>query len=140
MTIVACVLGIIFASIAGLHAYWAGGGGWAAAAALPKHPDGKPVFQPGPVACVAVALGLFGFAYVCLAHVALVPPLFLAGRTKLLLLLISGVFGLRMIGDFRFVGLFRRIHPTDFSRMDRLFYTPLCGTLSGLLLWLAAGW
>lgn len=137
MTFVAILLSLIFACLGALHAYWTCGGTWAAAAALPKHPGGKPVFQPGVIACVAVALGLFGFAYVCLAHVALVSPLIPAGWTKPVLLVVSGVFALRTIGDFKFVGFFRRIHPTDFSRMDRAFYTPLCAVLSGLLAWLA---
>ncbi len=137
MTFLACFLALVFTSLAALHAYWACGGTWAASVALPKHPDGKVVFLPGKIACLAVTLGLSAFAYVCLAHVQLLPPCFLMGRTKLVLLVLSGLFALRMIGDFKFAGLFRRVHPTDFSRMDRLFYTPLCLVLSGLLALLA---
>jgi len=137
MTLVAGLLCLIFASLAVLHLHWAGGGKWAASAALPKQLDGKPIFKTSLLACVVVAFGLFFFAYICLAHVALVPPLFLAGRTKPALLTMSGIFALRTIGDFKFVGLFRRVQPTDFSRLDRIFYTPLCGSLCGMLAWLA---
>ena len=133
MTLVAGLLSLIFASLAVLHLYWAGGGQWAASAALPKQVDGKPVFKPGRLACVVVAFGLFFFGYICLAHIASVPPLFLTGHTKRALLIMSGIFALRTIGDFKFVGLFRRVQPTDFSRLDRIFYTPLCGSLCGML-------
>lgn len=106
---------------------------------LAKEPDGTPVFQPGVFACGAVALGLGGFAYTCLAHVTLLPPLFLVGRTKMILLVIRGCFALRTIGDFKYAGMFRRIQSTDFSRKDRVFYTPLCFALSAFLAWLAVG-
>lgn len=134
--ITAWVLAIVFTSLALLHAYWAGGGK-GAGMALPKQPNGKLVFQPGRAACLVVALGLGGFASICLAHAGVISPLFLAGRTKVVLLVMGGIFGLRTIGDFKFVGLFRRVHPTDFSRMDRAFYTPLCAALCGSLVWLA---
>ena len=143
MNLIAIILAFVFTAIAALHVYWGCGGTWAVTSTLPKFPDGRPVFQAsglaGLIACLVVAFGLVAFAYACLAHVALVPPVFLAGRTKLGLLVISGIFALRTVGDFRFFGVFRRVHGTDFSRLDRLFYTPLCSVLSALLAWLARG-
>lgn len=139
MNFVAWSLSVVFLSIATLHLYWAGGGMWAAQAAAPKHQDGRAVFQPGAVACVTVASGLLAFAYACLAHRGLVPPLFLAGRTRWVLLAMSAIFAWRTIGDFKFAGLFRRVQSTDFGRLDRLVYTPLCGAVSALLGWLATG-
>lgn len=47
---------------------------------------------------------------------------------RLMLWLAAGLFALRVVGDFRYVGLFRSIRKTAFARMDRIFYTPLCAT------------
>lgn len=139
MILVAAILGLVFATLAGLHAYWGCGGRWGAAAAAPKKPDGTSFFHPSAVACFVVAAGLAAFAWVCLAHAAIVPAFLLTGRTKVVLLGLSGIFALRTIGDFKYVGLFRRVGPTDFSRMDKILYTPLCFVVSGLLFWLATG-
>jgi len=49
--------------------------------------------------------------------------------------LIAAVFALRAIGDFRYVGFFKRIRDTRFARLDTLAYSPLCavlGVLSGI--------
>jgi hypothetical protein len=40
---------------------------------------------------------------------------------------IAVVFALRCLGDFRYVGLFRRVRGTDFAAMDAKLFTPLCG-------------
>ncbi len=141
MTALACLLALVFAVLAGLHVYWAGGGKWAGAATLPKHADGRPLFQihgaRGALACLIMAVGLGAFGHLCLAQVGLAPKLFLAGRIPLALLVISGIFALRSLGDFKYVGLFRRVHGTDFARLDRLVYTPLCLALTVGLAWLA---
>jgi len=137
MIIVAIFLGIVFACLALLHAYWACGGTWAAGVALPKQTNGRLLFQPGISACVLVALGLAAFAYLCLAHVGLVPFAVVAGWTKPGLFGIGGIFALRTLGDFKYVGFFRQVRTTDFAHMDRILYTPLCFALSGLLAWLA---
>ena len=139
MTLLGCILAFIFVGLAALHLYWAAGGNWAAKVALPKLPDGRLIFRPNAFASAAVALGLGAFGYICLVHLSLVPPLFLVGRTRVILFVISGVFALRTIGDFNYVGIFRRVNSTDFSRMDRICYTPLCLSLSASLLWLAVG-
>lgn len=137
MILLAASLASLFAALAALHAYWGCGGRWAAAAAAPKKTDGSAVFRPSPLACFVVAAGLAGFAWICLAHVNQTPALFLQGRTKAALLVMSGIFALRTIGDSNYVGLFRRVRGTDFARLDRLLYTPLCLMLSAGLAWLA---
>jgi hypothetical protein len=52
--------------------------------------------------------------------------------------LIAAVFALRAIGDFRYVGFFKRIRDSRFARLDTLAYSPLCACLA-LLVGISAG-
>jgi hypothetical protein len=36
----------------------------------------------------------------------------------------------RTVGDFKYVGLFKRVRGTPFARLDTLLYSPLCLLLS----------
>lgn len=139
MSALACLLAAIFVFLSGLHVYWGCGGQWAGRAAIPKKPDGTPVFAPGSGGCFVVAGGLAAFAYFCLLHVALVPnPLpQITWPTRGILSGIATIFALRAVGDFRYVGFFRRVTGTDFSALDRKLYTPLCAGLAVALAWLA---
>jgi hypothetical protein len=136
MTSLAWMLALILTAIALLHFYWGVGGTWAASAALPKHPDGRVVFTPGTGPCFAVTGAVGAVAYLCLARVGIVPAGGMAPHLRAGLLMVSGVFAFRSIGDFRYVGFFRKIRGTDFSRLDRFYYTPLCVILSVALAWL----
>jgi hypothetical protein len=40
---------------------------------------------------------------------------------------------LRAIGDFRYVGFFKRIRDSKFARLDTLAYSPLCAALAVLI-------
>ncbi len=53
------------------------------------------------------------------------------------LLLVGGIFFLRVIGDFRYVGYFKRITDTAFAKMDTALYIPLCLVISIGAFWTA---
>ncbi|EGD05771.1 hypothetical protein B1M_04736, partial [Burkholderia sp. TJI49] len=40
------------------------------------------------------------------------------------------IFAVRAVGDFRYVGFFKRIRGSRFARMDTLCYSPLCAALA----------
>ncbi|HMX40601.1 MAG TPA: DUF3995 domain-containing protein [Saprospiraceae bacterium] len=124
LTLICTLNALIFTALGGLHLYWMGGGRWGLRQALPSTPSGAPLFQPGLVACAVVGVGLMGFA-VFWAMLASGEPLpFGAGRWGTWAS--AAIFSLRAVGDFRYVGLFRRVRDTDFGRMDGRWYTPLC--------------
>ena len=50
---------------------------------------------------------------------------------------LAAVFALRAIGDFRYIGIFKRVRGTRFARNDSLYFSPLCMGISGLAVWLA---
>jgi hypothetical protein len=41
-------------------------------------------------------------------------------------LVISVIFLIRAVGDFKYIGFFKRIQETPFAKMDSKFYSPLC--------------
>lgn len=119
-------------AISALHVYWVAGGRRGLAVAVPTRADGQPTFRPPAVATIAVALGLLGAAAIVAGAAGLLPALPWAPWPSWLRdlgLAASAVFGLRMIGDFRFAGLFKREWRTEFARWDSQLYSPLCGAL-----------
>lgn len=137
-----CILGGVLAAIlgalGGLHLYWAAGGRWGAGAVIPVKEDGAAVFRPRLPETVAVGLVLAA----CAAFVLARAGLFTVGLPKVLgrygLPALGAVFLLRAVGEGRYVGLFKKVRTTRFSRMDTRYYTPLCGALGLGLLALAA--
>ena len=129
----------IFLALATLHAYWALGSRAGLAAALPAHADGQVVFQPSPGMVWLVAAVLLLLAALNAAHLlpGLLPP-------KLHLLATGAVAAgllLRTVGDFRYVGLTKRVRTTLFARFDTRYYTPFCLLLAaGHAALAVAGW
>ena len=118
---------LVLTAISALHVYWAVGGRRGLAAALPTGGDGARAFTPSAGLTVAVALALATGAALIASAAGWGPTLPWARE---LALAAAAVFGVRMIGDFRFVGLFKREHRTLFARWDSALYSPLCGALA----------
>jgi len=88
----------ILLCISGIHFYWTIGGKWGLKNAVPEMKN-KPAFKPGKIATLMVGFGLLVFALVHLStliYTSLLPPII----AKSILLIISGIFFLRAIGDF----------------------------------------
>ncbi|UFS63485.1 DUF3995 domain-containing protein [Sulfurimonas sp. HSL-3221] len=110
------------------HIYWAFGGEAGLNRALPTK-DGKRLLNPGRLLTFAVALLLFGCAFVAYAlYVDASPakPLLTAGWV------LSILFILRAVGDFNAVGFFKKINATDFAAYDTQYFSPLCLSLGML--------
>jgi uncharacterized membrane-anchored protein len=123
---------LVFGLLALLHLYWVLGGKWALANALPQHltADYRPVFQPGRLLTCLVAGTLL--IWLLLNILPWLPVnTFLNDTVRRYSLLVIGLlFGLRTIGDFRYVGLTKQIRETPFAVRDTNLYTPLCGALA----------
>jgi len=117
---------LVLAALGALHIYWAAGGRRGRRAALPTRHDGTPVLRPDRVATIAVAVALLGASAVVASAAGVLPHLPWA---RVLGLAAAAAFGLRMIGDFRVVGLFKRERRTEFARWDSMLFSPLCGAL-----------
>ena len=124
--------------LSALHVYWAAGGRIGAAAALPER-NGAPLFQPGPASTLVVA-GLLAFAgLLVLAHAGRGPATALPGWMVALGAPVAAVVLLaRAIGDFRFVGFFKRVRDTRFARLDTRLFSPvalLLGAATAIVAW-----
>ena len=130
MNIVAIILITIFLSLSAIHIYWAFGGTALAENAIPKT-DGTPAFQPGKAATLLVAVGLAALALL----VAILAWPSVLNAEYLTYAIYAGwaaciIFAARAIGDFKYVGFFKRITNTNFARLDTKYYAPLCVVLS----------
>jgi hypothetical protein len=124
--IVALLLVGVFVQLALLHVFWAVGGRWGSAVAVPEI-DGRPAFVPGRAATLMVA-GLLVLAGATIALrsriVALdgVPPRLVAVATWTL----ASVFALRAAGNLHTFGFFKTVRATRFARLDTRVFSPLC--------------
>ncbi len=97
--------------------------------------EGKPLFRPSRAATFIVAVLLLLLA----ALIAACAGLWHIGIPHRVLLWLSYALALglvgRAIGDFRYVGFFKRVRGSPFARMDSLVFSPLCLLLAaGVLL------
>ena len=127
---VALALAGVFAILAAVHVYWAVGNAAAGGAAVPTRADGQPLFRPGRAATVVVALLLLAAAVVMLGKVGILAPVGPMLFYRVGPWVIGSVLLLRTLGDFRYVGLFKRERASRFARLDSRYYTPLCAVLS----------
>jgi Protein of unknown function (DUF3995) len=118
---------IIFLTIAGFHIYWAFGGKFGSQAVIPEM-KGKLAFQPPVLATIIVALAMLVGAWLSWKpHPNSCAKSLIYGN-----LAIGIVFFIRAIGDFKYVGFFKKVKGSLFAENDSLYYSPLCLMVSGI--------
>lgn len=131
---------LIFFGLGLIHFNWAIGGKFGFSTALPTNQKGEMILNPGKLDCVIVGIGLtaFGLFYIYQSGLLdhhLPEWLFTFGGW-----MIPSIFLLRAIGDFKYVGFFKKIKQTDFGKMDTKYFSPLClfiGTMGIVVQFLA---
>ncbi|WP_163411008.1 DUF3995 domain-containing protein [Flavobacterium ajazii] len=124
--VTALILFLVFLFLSSIHFYWAFGGKRGSQGVYPTKTDGSPMKPPGILATLIVAVGLlcFGLFYLIKGGFILIElPLWLNEKG---LWILSGIFILRSIGDFKYLGFFKKIKNTRFAINDTKFYSPLC--------------
>jgi hypothetical protein len=88
--------------------------------------DGKPLFTPSKRSTLLVAAVLGLFAVLVAATADFIP----SGVSPRVLSWLSYGLALgllaRAIGEFRYVGFFKRVRGTKFAKLDTMVYSPLC--------------
>jgi hypothetical protein len=128
-TALASLVGFVFLALAAWHLRMALVPASGESSAVPTV-AGKPLFVPSAPATVAVGVALILFACLVaatggLVHVG-VPMRILSWLCYALAL---GLFA-RAIGEFKYVGFFKRVRGSRFARLDTLVYSPLCLALA----------
>lgn len=118
------VAGVVLLGISAVHVAWLFGARWGIRAAIPEI-AGRPAFSP-PRALTGVVAAVFGGA----GAFVLVAARFGSAPWAWVTLAGAAVFGLRALGDFRLVGLTKRVLGTPFARWDDGLFTPLSLLLS----------
>jgi hypothetical protein len=134
---VALSVAAVLAGLSGLHVYWAFGGHRGQKAAIPEL-EGRPLFRPGVGGTLAVALLLAVAGMLVLERAAvgpgIVPPTVSLWGTRGVAAALIG----RAVGDFNYVGFFKRRKATVFARLDTRLYSPLAlalGVGAGIVAW-----
>ncbi|WP_168798752.1 DUF3995 domain-containing protein [Herbaspirillum sp. ST 5-3] len=92
--------------------------------------EGKPLFVPSRRATVTVGFALLLAAALVAITDGLIPlAVPKAVPSALSYALALGLLG-RAIGEFKYLGFFKRVRGTRFARLDTLVYSPLCLLLS----------
>ncbi|MEP7164803.1 MAG: DUF3995 domain-containing protein [Ferruginibacter sp.] len=135
--LIGVILFSIFLFLSGIHFYWGMGGKWGASGAIPSKVKGQNVLNPKMLDCILVGIGLlcFGIFILIKSNILYINlPAWLLNNG---LLAISFIFFARAIGEFKYVGFFKKIRDTNFGRLDTKYFSPLCliiGILSIIML------
>ena len=129
----ALILSCIFLFLSGLHVYWGLGGKWAKDAAVPRNINGTKRINPSSFDCFIVAFLLLGAEFFVLVESRLLlfkwPGWLLHSGSWILIAL----FAARAIGEFRYVGFFKKMKTSKFAYLDTKYYSPLCVLIAALL-------
>ncbi len=125
-TLIGLLLFFIFSFLSVIHFYWGLGGKWGANAAIPTRENNEKVMNPKLFECFVIAFGLLGFGLFILVKTQILPLSLPNWLMKYGLWVLSTIFILRAIGDFKYVGFFKRIKSTQFGQLDTKYYSPLC--------------
>ncbi|MFK7948249.1 MAG: DUF3995 domain-containing protein [Saprospiraceae bacterium] len=127
------VVSIIFTFLSLVHFYWAFSGNMMHEYVIPEINNEK-LFSPSKLMTIAVGLGLLSFAFIILGHIGVFELLFLNNIFRYGTWLIALVFFARAIGDFKYVGFFKKIKDTKFAFWDTRIYAPLSLLISILII------
>jgi len=124
--ILSLVLFVVFFLLGAIHFYWVMGGEWGLKKAIPTKSKEEEPAKPPMIATVIVGLGLLSFGLLYLFRSGLVRGdipdwCFMYGGWA-----IPALFLVRSIGEFKYVGFFKRVRDTEFARADSKIFSPLC--------------
>ncbi|QDY85357.1 DUF3995 domain-containing protein [Paenibacillus polymyxa] len=133
LVLLSWAVGGILLVLSGMHLYWVFGGQKGAAAAIPSTGTDL-LFKPSKIGTSIVAILLALAAWFVLELGGVVPLRFFHTFYSCGAGLLSCLFILRSIGDFKWVGFFKRKKGTVFAKWDTVLYSPLCFLLGTAIL------
>ncbi|MCD8445685.1 DUF3995 domain-containing protein [Tenacibaculum finnmarkense] len=129
ITVLSIILFVIFSSLGFIHFYWILGGKWGLEKALPTKEAGQKAMESPKIATAIVGIGLISFGLIYLIKTGLInfqiPNWIITYGSWI----IPSIFILRAIGDFNYVGVFKKIKNTEFAKADSKWFIPLCLTI-----------
>ncbi len=126
ITILSLLLFLIFTILGGFHFYWLFGGKWGVKKVFPTKENEEVTLSVPKFATLIVALVLMLFGLIYLhksGFITFLVPNWLVNYGSWL---IPFIFILRAIGEFNYVGFFKKIKSTEFAKADSKIFSPLC--------------
>ena len=120
----------IFILLSFLHIYWALGGNRGMSDILPTLSDGQRRFRTGTYARLTVGAAMGGFAFITIGNMGIFNAYLSRDFIRYATTAIGVVFLLRAVGDFRYIGFFKKATGTRFARNDSRYYIPLSITIA----------
>tara|TARA_R110001599_G_scaffold340222_1_gene560358 strand:+ start:2295 stop:2726 length:432 start_codon:yes stop_codon:yes gene_type:complete len=126
LTATSLLLSITLIVLGLIHFNWVLGGKWGFDAALPTNEAGKRVLNPKKFDSMIVGLGLSAFGAFYLFQAVFTTIEMPDWLTTYGGWIIPAIFLFRAVGDFVYVGFFKKIKSTPFAKMDTKLFSPLC--------------
>jgi hypothetical protein len=120
------ILCVIFFILSIIHFNWVFGGTFGFDVSLPTNEKGERVINPKRMESAVVGAGLMTFAFFYLVKSGMIAIDLPDWVMNYVSWIIPLIFILRAIGEFRYIGFFKRIKKTEFGKLDTRFYSPLC--------------
>jgi hypothetical protein len=102
------------------------GGSWGYDNAIPTNIEGEKLFKTKKIEAAFVATGLLVFATYYFLISNLISINFPNWISIYIGWAISIIFIIRSVGEFKYVGFFKKIKTTNFGRLDSKLFSPLC--------------
>lgn len=125
-SILSFILFLIFIVLGTFHFYWFFGGNWGVTAVIPTKKNTSINAQIPKIATLIVAFVLIFFGWVYLLKSGFVYVKNTNCFTPYVYWIIPFIFILRAIGEFNYVGFFKKIRNTEFAKADSKLFSPLC--------------
>ena len=124
--ILSTILFLIFTILGSFHFYWLLGGVWGLEKVIPSKGDKASTLSIPKLATLIVGFVLILFGLIYLIKSGLINiqvPNWVADYGYWF---IPSIFILRAIGEFKYVGFFKKIKNTEFAKADSKIFSPLC--------------
>lgn len=130
--LIGLILSTIFLLIALIHFNWGFGGRWGYDQSIPTNQNNEKIFNPKTLECFVVGFGLLFFVLIINIRINNIANPFPNWVVNTMMYIIAFIFILRSVGDFKYVGLFKKVKHSVFAKFDNKYYTPLCILISTL--------
>ena len=124
--LLAIILFSIFTVLGTFHFYWLLGGVWGLKKAIPTKGANANTLAIPKIATLFVGLVLVSFGLMYLLKTGLISIDIPDWLTTYGYWFIPAIFILRAIGEFNYVGFFKKIKNTEFAKADSKVFSPLC--------------
>ena len=109
-----------------IHLNWVIGGKFGFEKSIPSKENGEKVINPRKIESAIVGIGLIVFGVFYLIKSVLLEFNILDWIMKYGGWIIPTIFLLRAIGEFKYIGFFKKIKDTEFGKWDSKLFSPLC--------------